>query len=353
MPLQARLLLSINHTLAGESYSNPQAQPSIYSQFTYQISSASAFKGQLMPSTRPILCFSAPLRHFLTAYPFKPFNTSIRQAHTSMAKPKVTVQALALPSQIPRLVEINQSAMAPDLLSKWMELYTPRSEAEGARRDLQGLFNEKGKVRNDVNGRCYFASIRVDVGARAESIAASPPSNSEGPTKEENEGAEEAIAGFIYYEEGIHVNVPALRGDDEPQPQPDSITKETSTLSPSQTHQRNLATGDQIYAASRQHYIRTIQHRRHIFIRRLMVDPAYQGRGVGVALLRHVTARTDEQAMPCWLYSRPAGVGLYEKMGFRDSGVTVLETEELKGVAESLGMVRWESVREEGGAWEG
>jgi ribosomal protein S18 acetylase RimI-like enzyme len=47
------------------------------------------------------------------------------------------------------------------------------------------------------------------------------------------------------------------------------------------------------------------------------VDPAYQGRGIGAALLRHTLARVDEERLHAYLESsNPANVPLYRRHGF-------------------------------------
>lgn len=329
-------------------------------------------------------------RHLVPNNPRKYFR-SFTPAMTQRQRPEVIIRPFNDASQIPRLVQINRDATAPDLLTQWMDLYTGKSEPDGARANLEDLLKtQRSPSSNSASSADkYGAAIAVlrfpsEASSDGRTDRAEPVDDagvSEGAdgsvqaamNGESETRPKELIAGFIYWFEG-YLNVPALRGDDDktkgvsgPEQgglQPDaaqSTPHVTSTIAnesktnagansmttpartPSETQAARLALGEEMYAASRQHYIRTIKWRRHIFIRRVMVDPDCQRMGIGTALMRHVTAYADEKAMPCWLYSRPAGVKLYETEGFQTAGITVLETEELKGVRESRAMVRWEA----------
>ncbi|KPI36899.1 uncharacterized protein AB675_5992 [Cyphellophora attinorum] len=231
---------------------------------------------------------------------------------------EIVLRPLTTKNDIQRLTDINRDAMAPDLLSKWMEMYTPRSEAEGARLALEEAMkdSDNGEKVSDGNYGTVTAVVR--------SIA--------------DDEDQEVIAGFVYWEEG-YINVGSLQASAAADATP-VLSNPANDVE--RARQARLALGTEIYAHSRQHYIKTIQWRRHVFVRRLMVDPSYQRMGIGSLLLRHVTSHADQNAMPCWLYSRPAGVKLYEQEGFRAVGTTELSTAELPGVGISLGMVRWE-----------
>jgi GNAT superfamily N-acetyltransferase len=61
-----------------------------------------------------------------------------------------------------------------------------------------------------------------------------------------------------------------------------------------------------------------------------MVDPAFQRKGIASRLLKHVTDEADRLRTPVWLFSRPAGVPLYEKAGFVEVGQTELDVPEFK-----------------------
>jgi ribosomal protein S18 acetylase RimI-like enzyme len=50
----------------------------------------------------------------------------------------------------------------------------------------------------------------------------------------------------------------------------------------------------------------------------LCVEPSQQGRGIGSALVRQMTARTDAESIACQLFTfAPRNVAIYEHLGFR------------------------------------
>lgn len=66
---------------------------------------------------------------------------------------------------------------------------------------------------------------------------------------------------------------------------------------------------------------RTLHHRYapgpHWFLAALGVEPAWQGRGLGGALMAPMLARADAEGLPCYLDTHdPVNVRLYEKHGF-------------------------------------
>lgn len=55
----------------------------------------------------------------------------------------------------------------------------------------------------------------------------------------------------------------------------------------------------------------------HHYLAVLGTDPAHQGKGIGSALITHVTDRADEEAMPSYLESsKEANVAFYARHGF-------------------------------------
>ena len=51
------------------------------------------------------------------------------------------------------------------------------------------------------------------------------------------------------------------------------------------------------------------------------VDPAYQGRGIGAALMKHSLLRPDEEGIPSYLESsNPRNISFYERHGFQIMG---------------------------------
>ena len=59
----------------------------------------------------------------------------------------------------------------------------------------------------------------------------------------------------------------------------------------------------------------------HWYLPLIGVDPAKQGQGCGVVLLRYALARIDQDRLPAYLEStNPANISLYEKHGFETMG---------------------------------
>jgi ribosomal protein S18 acetylase RimI-like enzyme len=59
----------------------------------------------------------------------------------------------------------------------------------------------------------------------------------------------------------------------------------------------------------------------HWYLPLIGVDPVHQGKGVGSALLRHVTDRFDREGAVAYLESsNPRNITLYERHGFRQVG---------------------------------
>ena len=61
--------------------------------------------------------------------------------------------------------------------------------------------------------------------------------------------------------------------------------------------------------------------RRHWYLQFIAVDPEFQARGVGTALIRHRLAEFDAAEIPAYLESSsPRNFSLYEQLGFRKIG---------------------------------
>lgn len=71
------------------------------------------------------------------------------------------------------------------------------------------------------------------------------------------------------------------------------------------------------YLAFEQHTAKHHLREPHFYLFVLGVEPSFQGRGIGAALLRSLTARADAARKPCYLETdRISSVRLYERHGF-------------------------------------
>ena len=62
-------------------------------------------------------------------------------------------------------------------------------------------------------------------------------------------------------------------------------------------------------------------HEEHWYLPIIGADPAYLGRGLGGALMKHACARIDEDGLPAYLESsNPRNISLYERHGFEVMG---------------------------------
>ncbi len=62
-------------------------------------------------------------------------------------------------------------------------------------------------------------------------------------------------------------------------------------------------------------------HEPHWYLPLIGIDPQYQGRGLGGALLDHALALSDRDGVPAYLESsNPRNIGLYEQHGFEQLG---------------------------------
>lgn len=90
-------------------------------------------------------------------------------------------------------------------------------------------------------------------------------------------------------------------------------------------HWRAVATGE-IRAARLGHALsRAHPGEPHWYLKSVGVDPSSQGRGVASLLLRSRLERCDRAGQPAYLEaSKPEGVPVYERFGFRCTGVVTM-----------------------------
>jgi ribosomal protein S18 acetylase RimI-like enzyme len=74
----------------------------------------------------------------------------------------------------------------------------------------------------------------------------------------------------------------------------------------------------------------------------LIVDPAAQRRGVGSALLRQGLSAIDERGEECFVDASPAGLGLYQKFGWKEVTQVTLDLTRYggEGSETSVGLIR-------------
>ncbi|KZT25884.1 acyl-CoA N-acyltransferase [Neolentinus lepideus HHB14362 ss-1] len=65
-----------------------------------------------------------------------------------------------------------------------------------------------------------------------------------------------------------------------------------------------------------------------MFIVAISVHPAYQGRGIGSALIRWGTSKADEDGVFCWVHASEAGRPAFEKAEFEQQGTLVVDLDE-------------------------
>lgn len=91
-------------------------------------------------------------------------------------------------------------------------------------------------------------------------------------------------------------------------------------------HWRAVATGE-IRAARLGHALASAHPKEppHWYLKSVGIDPSSQGRGVASLLLRSRLERCDRARQPAYLEaSKPEGVPVYERFGFRRTGVVAM-----------------------------
>ena len=63
-------------------------------------------------------------------------------------------------------------------------------------------------------------------------------------------------------------------------------------------------------------YVGTIRGKKHVILRRLIVHPDFQRRGIGRKLMQWGLDEADRLGIVSWLFARPAGMQLYQRCGY-------------------------------------
>ena len=219
------------------------------------------------------------------------------------------------------LATVNERALDGDPLKEWMRLFTERTELEGA----------KTAITESLDDPTYKI---------IKAVIPDPDS----PLNEKIIGFVHWMCGYILLDK---VDPFAEKSVPEPATAPvadvrdvasnlaENLSETANKLeeSPSKTREdadraKRLRAGEAKYIATRNHYIAAIRGKKHMFIRRIMVLPEYQGHGIGSKLMKIVTDEADHQKIVCWLFARPAGMKLYERVGFKSMGITEMDEKE-------------------------
>ena len=225
----------------------------------------------------------------------------------------IALKRVTSEADVPQLANINEKALEGDPLKLWMAAYTERTEWKNTVEAVTGALG-------DPNYHLLKAVILDPSVESGEKIV----------------GFVHWMCGYIHLENGYNSAQSNLKRDLEPKDVikdvkdpasdvPEKLVGAASQLEDDTTQDRSdednrrawrLKRGNAKYVETRNSYIGAIRGKKHIYIRRIMVLPEYQGHGVGRRLLKAVTDDADRQKIVCWLFARPAGEPLYAKLGF-------------------------------------
>jgi len=236
---------------------------------------------------------------------------------------QVTLKLVTSKADAPQLANINEKALEGDPLKLWMATYTERTEWKST---LEAITS----ALNDPTYRLHKAVI--------------PDSSVE--SGEKIVGFVHWMCGYIHLENGYNSAQSNLKRNlehkdvvkdvkDLASDFPEKLADAASQLDDKSVQDRSheddkrawrLKKGAAKYVVTRNSYISVIRGKKHIYVRRIMVLPDYQGYGIGRKLMKVVTDDADRQKIVCWLFARPAGEPLYLKLGF--TLVSVIDMDE-------------------------
>lgn len=233
----------------------------------------------------------------------------------------VTLKPVTSEIDVPALAEINGRALEGDPLKEWMRLFTSRTEHETTVKAVTEALTDP-----------TYSLIKAVI-----------------PDSDAEDGSGEKIVGFVHWMCGwielekvdpfaekkpvVHAEVidakdVASNMAEELDAQAEKLEKVPTAKKEDLDRAARMRVGEAKYVDSRNHYIAAIRGKKHMFIRRIMVLPEYQRRGIAGKLMKVVTDEADRQKIVCWLFARPAGMKLYEKVGYKAVGMTSMDEPE-------------------------
>lgn len=252
---------------------------------------------------------------------------------TSKNRLDMTLKPVLSEADVPALATINDRALDSDFSFKqWMALFTERT-------DWSTTIQAVTEAITDPEYRLVKAVVPDPDSENGEKIV----------------GFVHWFCGWIQLEkvdpfavQSKPLSKPILDAKDVASNIAEELAKEAADIEagsePSQEEMiraRRLKKGERKYVETRNHYIAAIRGKRHMFIRRIMVMPEYQGMGVGTKLMKVVTDEADRLKIVCWLFARPGGVSMYERLGYETVGITDMnEPEEEFECPETMSMIR-------------
>lgn len=93
----------------------------------------------------------------------------------------------------------------------------------------------------------------------------------------------------------------------------------------------NAALADHFFGTLLRAQERHMHGQAYLYMRLLVVLPAYQRQGLGSRLLRWGLTHADAMALPAWIDASPAGLGLYRTMGWSEVATFVIDLAEWGG----------------------
>lgn len=270
---------------------------------------------------------------------YSTLNLNVHPSSTSTLPPNLTLKPVTSPHDIPSLATINDRALDADpAFKQWMAMFTERTDRDTTVEAVTAAIEdpeyrvvkavvpdgEGEKIVGFVHWFCGWIVLeKVDPFAKGKS---------QDQDERQGKSQDQSVKDIKDVASNVSEQLAGEAATLEHQPSP---TKDQLIRA------RRLKKGERKYIETRNHYIAAIRGKRHMFIRRIMVLPEYQGMGIGTKLMKVVTDEADRLKIVCWLFARPMGVRMYERFGYVTVGVTEMrEVEEGFECAETRSMIR-------------